>query len=284
MKKINYIFCAIAICFTFLTSCEKDRSEDFFDVNGGQTIGAFNNAANSELLVSPTDDFDNVVTVGVSTVSGADRTATVSIDPSSTLDPAIYTLESTTVTIPAGSFIGTVNITTVAGSAFNPSDVLIINLDSVENGVVLDNANTVKTITFSPTVGCNFIVDQTVGTWTIVQDDFGTSVGDNSFEVVAGPGENQVTMINPFDHTNPDTGGGYDIIIDIAPNSGAATINRQAAWHCDGFGCGFGEGRVNSNPAGTNKVLTCEGSMEFLLQHTVDAGSFGSFTFRATKN
>lgn len=277
MKKIAF-FLLIAISFI---ACEK-HEHITFDVNGGQTIASFTNAATSDLLVSPTADFVTEVTVGVSTVSGSARTATISIDPDSTLDPTIYTLESTTVTIPAGSFTGTVNITTFAGSAFNPANQLILNLDSVEGGRVDPNSIAPIQLIFNPAVGCTFIPADTIGSWTITQDDFGTSVGDNNFDVIDGPGENQITMVNPFDHTNPDTGGGYDIIIDVNPVSGSATIERQAAWHCNGFGCGFGEGRVNS--IGTGKVLTCAGTMEFDLQHTVDAGSFGTFAFKASRN
>lgn len=272
----------LLLLFVALTtlSCEYERSEDFFDVDGGQTIGAFNNSANDDLIISPTDDFVTPVVVGVSTVSNQNRTATISIDPNSTLDPSIYSLESTTVTIPAGSFTGTVNITTVAGSSFANSDVLIINLDSVQGGTVLDNANTVDQITFRPTVGCTFIAADTIGVYQITVNELGVQLNP-TFEVIEGPGNNQVTFKNLFGHTNPETGEqDYDIIVDITPNSGNANVVPQAAWHTDNLAFPpYGEGRIQ----GPGKVLSCTGTIEFTFTHTVDAGSFGPRAFAAVK-
>lgn len=277
MKNIAYILVAAFMFF----SCEK-HDHIVFDSVGGQSIATFTNKEIGDLLVSPSADFVTPINVNVSTTSTVDRIATISIDPASTLDPSVYNLESNTFTIPAGSHFGTVNIITLAGASFNTNDGLIIHLDSVDGAQIVEGSIAPIKILLVATVGCTFISDDTVGTWTITQDDFGSSVGDNTFEVIAGPGENQVTMINPFDHVNPDTGqGDYDIIIDIAPNSGSASIAKQAAWHCDNFGCGFGEGSINSD--GNGKVLSCAGTMEFDLKHTVSAGSFGTYAFKASK-
>ena len=105
-------------------------------------------------------------------------------------------------------------------------------------------------------------------------------MGNGTFEVEAGPEANQLTMINPFDHINPLTGlADYKIVITVNPETGAAQVARQAAWHCDNFGCGFGEGRIE----GSGFVFSCLESMQFNFTNTVDAGSFGTYAFAAEK-
>ena len=119
-----------------------------------------------------------------------------------------------------------------------------------------------------------FTVDQFIGTWEITADPFGAVVADdNIFEIVAGPGANQVTMLDPYNNLDPATGGTYNVVLDFDPNSGAVTVQRQPAWHCDNLGCGFGEGRVE----GDGFVFICVDIMKLNLQHTVNAGSFGTF-------
>ncbi len=128
---------------------------------------------------------------------------------------------------------------------------------------------------------CPFNAENAAGTYTITRDDFQTSVGDLEFEVVAGPGDNQITLINPFDHVNPVTGEqDYDVIVTVDPATAAATVTQQAAWHCNNFGCGFGVGSVD----GTVFVFSCSGTITLNLRHTVAAGSFGINRFIAQKN
>ncbi|WP_378177801.1 hypothetical protein [Aquimarina sp. SS2-1] len=161
------------------------------------------------------------------------------------------------------------------------------------NGVVFDggdqtqflgdisNPGLAQALNYTTFISCPFNAADAAGTYTITVDGFGTSVGDLTFEVVAGPGENQITMVNPFDHPNPDTGlQDYSVTIDVDPTTGVASIERQPAWHCDNFGCPYGEGRVN----GGGFVFSCSGAIVVDLTHTVDLGSFGTFPFTAVKN
>lgn len=127
----------------------------------------------------------------------------------------------------------------------------------------------------SVSIICPFVVADAVGTWNVVSDPFGTFVdGATSFDVVAGPGANQITVVNIFNHTNPDTGNkDYDVIFDVDPATGATTVAQQQAWHCDNFGCGFGVGTID----GGGITFSCIGSMQLQLTHRVAAGSFGTF-------
>ena len=80
-----------------------------------------------------------------------------------------------------------------------------------------------------------------------------TLVLDGIFEIIEGPGENQVTAIDIFDHPNP-AGGFYDVIFDVDYSTGSIAVSRQDAWHCDNFGCAFGTGRIEGNGTAFNCI------------------------------
>ncbi len=98
-------------------------------------------------------------------------------------------------------------------------------------------------------------------------------------EILAGPGENQITMKNLYE---PSTGqGGYDIVIDVDPNTGIATVENQGVFDTDAFGWGYGEAKVRTN--GPSFVFSCSGTITLLLNYNVSLGSFGTFQFSLQK-
>lgn len=275
----NKILILIAIMtLGLVSSCDQDEDRILFDVNNQDNAIAQLNGG-SVLVFNPVEETSNFINVGVSTVSDQPRTFTVSLnEDDSTLDPSFYVIPSLTGTIPAGSFVGQLEVITPLPTTLPANDrVIVVNLESVEGAQFLPDALVTETI--GVTVACPSVdTDGIPGTYRIVQDDFETTVGDNLFEIIAGPEANQYTMVNPFDHPNPADGGAqsYNVIIDIDPATGESRIARQDAWHCDNFGCGFGQGRID----GSGLTLTCINQIQFpALRHTVDAGSFGSFTF-----
>lgn len=119
-----------------------------------------------------------------------------------------------------------------------------------------------------------------VGTWEITVDPFVTCISDCTFQMIAGPETNQVTALDIFDHPNPENGGAYDVIFNFN-TAGEISVDRQPAWHCDNFGCPYGEGRIN----GSGFIFNCVGNglMKMNFQHTVDLGSFGTFAMDMVK-
>ncbi len=117
-------------------------------------------------------------------------------------------------------------------------------------------------------------VDDFIGSWEVTKDDFGVLVDDfdGSFEIIAGPEKNQVTMLNPFGHSNPDTGEAYNVILDLDPPNGEIAVESQSAWHCANVGCTFGEGKIE----GDGLSFLCVDLIKLNLEYTVAAGSFGS--------
>lgn len=123
-------------------------------------------------------------------------------------------------------------------------------------------------------IACPFNVADAVGEYLITRDDFETSLDYDTPIQAVEVDENTVRFENLFMH--PEM---FDVSIDVDLASGQATVIRQPAWHCDNFGCGFGEGRVD----GGGFFLSCVGFVTLDLTHTVDAGSFGTFKLELQK-
>ncbi len=279
----NKIALGILTLFLAFSSCEENEIP-LFDTDNGRAIAGFNNPTSSaSIIFNPAADTQNVITVGVSTLSDSDRAVQLELDAANTtLDPIYYTISDLSPVIPAGEFTTDIIITTLGSTDLPESgSVIALNLNSVDGAEILTTSRSSLTVGLS--VECPEVDFASIpGTYTITVDEFETSVGDSQFEIVAGPGANQFTMVNPFDHPNPDAGGAqnYDVVIDVSPDTGAVTVPRQPAWHCISFGCEFGEGRVD----GIGLSLTCIGQISFTLSHTVDAGSFGSYALVVQKN
>ncbi len=285
MKTRNRTYIALVILTVSLvfSSCEENDIP-LFDTENGRAIAGFNNPASSaSIIFNPAADTQNVITVGVSTLSGSDRAVQLELDAANTtLDPIYYTISDLSPVIPAGEFTTDIIITTLGSPDLPESgSVITLNLNAVEGAEILSTSRSSLAVSLS--VQCPEVDFASIpGTYTITVDEFETSVGDAQFEIIAGPGANQFTMVNPFDHPNPNAGGAqnYNVVIDINPDSGAVTVARQPAWHCVSFACEFGEGRVD----GIGLSLTCIGQISFTLNHTVDAGSFGSYALVVQKN
>jgi hypothetical protein len=146
---------------------------------------------------------------------------------------------------------------------------------NVENSFFTAAGSTSFTGTIAFPVLCPFVPSEAAGTYTVTRDDFETYLDPNyEPEVIAGPGPNQVTFINLFGHPE-----GYDVIVDVDPVTDVATVHKQVAWHADNFGVPFGEGSIE----GGGFYFSCTGFITVDLQHTVDAGSFGTFKLELTK-
>lgn len=124
-------------------------------------------------------------------------------------------------------------------------------------------------------LACSFVADDAVGTYLIVRDDFEASLDLSSPIVAEKISDTEIVFRDLFKHPQK-----YDVIVRVTNiASGAATVPQQPAWHCDNFGCAYGEGRV----AGTGVFFSCSGFLSVDLAHTVDAGSFGVFRLELKK-
>lgn len=235
MKK--YIL-LLVLGLIFTTSCEEDVV--IFDVDNGQTIGTITNGSEQTLPVPDTGD-TAIIEVGVTTVSDVDRAITISVDQAqTTAQPEEYTINQGTLVIPAGSFVGQIEI----DANFNAIPEtgltsLVINVDGVQGADNLEGtlSHRINFFRFCPFEGgANFLGDYqlettvvgifgtptlTDGTVTISQ---GATVADRRFSVAAYPAFGAFTpfefsfslicgeiVVSAVDNVNVGCGGGNAI-------------------------------------------------------------------------
>lgn len=137
------------------------------------------------------------------------------------------------------------------------------------------------TFRYSAFVGCPFNAADMAGTYTLLEDSWEVAAtGHTTMEVVAGPGEDQFTVMNVF-------GMGFDMVVDVNPASGVATVQKQETWDPGywGFPEAYGRGYAASPAAQGSTVFSCVGAATFRFTYSVDAGTFGGVhTYSIKKN
>ncbi|MCB0445197.1 MAG: hypothetical protein KDC68_06015 [Gelidibacter sp.] len=140
MKKIFLLLTCVSLLSTF-TSCNDE--EDIHVYDSGD-IAYFEETASSLFVTSdnPSESIEIVSTV----TSSADRTYNIQIDPSSTAVEGVeFTLGSSTLTIPAGEYFGTVTVNGIFDGALETGSTLVLNLTSTTNEVAtFDTTHTVS--------------------------------------------------------------------------------------------------------------------------------------------
>ncbi len=149
--KLSIRLMLLAIATLTLISCSDDKNRPIYDGSAGsQTLVRFGNAAyNFEV---PRDSSTTMeIQVQASTISDADRTFNVTIlhdDGQTTANPATYSVP-TTVTIPAGKYIGILEVYGEDNGLVEISPVEIITLElsnpNPSGDIVMEN--TITTLT-----------------------------------------------------------------------------------------------------------------------------------------
>jgi len=133
MKNNIFKIGILLLALSFSWSCEEDLT--VYDVDNGQNVVSL--AGTSATLPVPEEGSTYALVVEATTQSSADRAISLSVDPSSTAAAGEYTIDSSSLVIPAGEFTGTVMIS----GNFNEipdltTTTLVLNLDGVDGGVV----------------------------------------------------------------------------------------------------------------------------------------------------
>ncbi len=175
MKNIIRYVLIFVIGGLVLSSCEEtlsnwDAMTNSYDKNNATYYIQFLNAtASYETAIDPAGQPTNIeTTVGVALLGApqaTDVTVNLVADPSSTLTSDMYTLSSSTITIPAGKTSGSVQMTAIADKM--PEDEtlkLVLNMDA--GGAEASSANQLNydmlRIKFCPLTDLN----ELVGAWT----------------------------------------------------------------------------------------------------------------------
>jgi hypothetical protein len=207
---------------------------------------------------------------------------------------ALGSSSSTSVTLKLSDFVGAVGLTLDdlgGGDLFNVYNEVTMSdgrvypdtlelgdeqFVNVENSFFTAAGTTSFTSTLAFPVLCPFVTADAVGTYSISRDDLEVAFDPaHEPEVIAGPGPNQVTVVNMLGHPQ-----GYDIIVDVDPATDVATVSSQTGWDSANFGLPFGEIAVE----GGGFYFSCTGFLTLDLDHNLaDGRSFGTFRIEFTK-
>ena len=192
------------------------------------------------------------VTAYTADVAGSDRTFNISVAESSTINADSYSVPET-ITVPANSNEVTFTVDFTDNSLSNEGDdVLVLELveeQGLSAGAPLE-INVAKICDFEP-----------VGTFT---NESGWFEAAFPVEVEAGAAANQYVVKDLF-------AAGTDITFTVNADY-TVTVPKQNAWVSGTYGQASVTGRPGSMFNPCSRVVT------LVLQHTVSAGSFGTFS------
>ncbi|AXT20951.1 hypothetical protein D7030_00370 [Flavobacteriaceae bacterium AU392] len=272
MKKHKILILALVGLMVSIYSCESDDSDRILlDVNDPANAIAQVQTTNL-ILIDPTADTNNNITVGVSTLSNVDRAFTLSVDPTSTLDASFYNIPSLTGVVPAGEFEGSITLTTFATTTFpNAGSSVTFTLDSFEGAALLPSSTLTVDVGFQvqcPSVDLANVTGTGTYTLNVLAAAFGAPTTGDPVDVLAGPGENQLTIVGGV---NVAGRASEDVIINVDPDSGAVSYGGPA----DAVLVIFNGGPVNHSSV-TGLALTCINTIDIVLNNTFFAAPFNS--------
>jgi len=287
----NLKILAFAMLLISVSACDEVLDDDITDFGTGPNFVGFTGSTYTLAVEADGSEVATGIPVRVDGPSVADIsteiTVTVAIDPSSSAVEGVnFILDSNTFTLSPtaeDTFTGMLPITIITDGIVPPLDVApIINLSIIEvsgpDNLVIND----KTMNIATTIGysCPFNVKDYEGTYIATTDEFGIYLSDVvPFQVVAGPGQNQITLVDVAAH--PEM---IDVIVDVDPSNGSLTVAKQPALNYNNFaGTQYGELRWEGDGTSGTAEGFCIGELTITASYTVDAGSFGQFTTVFTK-
>jgi len=292
MKKNVYILLSMLVFSFAFVACEDEDKEAFNFHSQSENLAPYVRVINNSPIIDATAlataGFEGVVSAPANNVASWDLSVT-KVPGNATASPlASITSFPSDVNITGAEIAAALGISIADMAA---GDQLVFTATSTgTDGTTLSFAELAGDLSgqpeqrqaynFSSFLGCPaFTAADLVGMWAITTDGFGgMCIDDCVFEIVTGPGENQVTFLDMFDH--PALGGGqYDVILDFDPATGNASIATQPAWDSGQLGYGYGQGFAD----GSGFAFACADLITMTLRYTVGLGSFGQYAFVAQK-
>lgn len=194
MKNIKLIAALLLTVLIVTVGCEPDKVN--YDTVNGKLAYMFNTATSSLPVNGPTTTPFKIV-VGVTTKADVDRALPIRVDASSTALAAEYSLNASTLKIPAGSFVGEVEITpNFAAIPNNVTRTIVLILDETTGIDVIDTRgrHVVSMFRFCPTA----LVGNYSVTTTYQSHDFLPNYASNTMTaaVTAATGANTYRVLD----------------------------------------------------------------------------------------
>lgn len=242
MKKYLRIFIAI-VSLSTVVACSND--DDFTPPN---YVTFAENDMGFAVNENTSGSFD--VTVFTANTTGSDRTFTINVDESSTLNSDSYTVPET-VTVPGGSNEATFTVEITDTSISNSGETLVLSLGD-EEGLHTGNPLAVEIARI-----CEF---EMTGTF---MDNSEFYEAEFPVEIMTGSAAGEYIVEDLFEE-------GTDIAFTVNEDY-SITVPFQNAWISADYG------QVSVESVAGSKVEPCNGKFTLVLDHTVEAGSFGEY-------
>jgi hypothetical protein len=307
MKKINIIKIFVALFVFTFTSC-GDVDKEPFDINIED--GPFGSFVRLNVTTSPVFDVTDIAgsSFGGLVVAPSNNVAswTVSVRRFSQGAMSDYSVLTTITSFPSEFITNPTEIAAILGLGLTdllPGDRFdfeATSLDASGNVVTFEDfgpnlqggPGQAQAYRFATYISCPFVRADALGTYEVTTSGFGAFPAGNTFELIAGNADGQITMVNPHSSADPD-GVGYEVTIDVTP-FGIATVNpdangnKQPIFDTDETGnAGFFDTTASD---GVGFVFSCSGaivlSLDYDLIRIADGGSFtfgSAISFNAQK-
>jgi hypothetical protein len=265
---INLITAAV---FVAIGSCSK---EDSVQIYKGVPLEHFPTTKGSYFVFQDSDPgFDLVA--GTTKPEGQAKIIIVTIDleKSTAVEGVDFTMPTKQITVAANEVIGSVKII----GNFNEltsAKKLVFNLTEGEGTAVFNSSYELTLQQFCPYNQSDFI-----GSWQFTSDP--DNFGDTwTVEIIAGSSPNELIVKDLYNQGYDSPG--YDIILildDTDPSNFKVTAAKQVAWNSAMFGLSYGLASVS----GSGTFSACSKTISIFLNHSVAAGSFGTFEEKFVK-
>lgn len=286
MKNILKLILSFTAVVSILSSCKKDDivhgSVDAYEV--GSYLQYIGTPQASPALFDLASITTSTVSIDVRVIGSDAKSVNIYTGPNS--DKSTWTLIKNVPFSDSGSLSVTgTELGTALGvdpETFSPgivftfyneivtTDDRLFSMDNTSSDFEAQT-NYKMALEWSATIFCAYNGSVYDGNVEILNDDWADySSGDIVVNgVEPGPGPNQITMrVYP----SPSYGTAINpIIIDVDPETNVATVEKQVYGTYDGSP--YGEFSVE----GGGVVNSCEGTISLDLEHTVAAGTFGTY-------
>jgi len=265
----NIIYLLFSVCaLVFFTSCEEDLK-----VYDGPGEVHFSAASAQYFVEAETQPY--VVEVSLTNSLSESRTFNINIvdSLSTAVEGVHFTIENKEVSIPAGENFATITLAGDFDALADGNKTLVLGLEETDVSAGFRQQFNLTLIQF-----CEYMQDNLVGEYTLTSEFWGTSYPVN---VVAGDDEFSYVIQGMYDIGLPNVQDVPFTVNQEGPITFTANIDGAGAFDANTptFSADYGLLSI----AGDGDVNTC-GEFTFLLEFTVEAGSFGEYTESLIKN
>lgn len=301
MKKILKYSSIIASLFILTISCRDEEAVRFPDLQSGvnarvvvhsdklvMNLLDINNASTAFDIYSQNSDIKEITYRATFTDADFPTQKFPTVEVKKVPGSAFESGKVSNVTLTASELATALNLP--GGAAYLSGGDFFTFFTSVEltDGRVFNSSNSAPSInsgtnpSFTTTwklyVSCPFSVAEAVGSYTLVADPWGlATVADHQVEIVAGTKENQVIIKDAFGYAQK-----MDMIVNVDPVTGVATVDKQVTWDYDFWDPGPGYGLGSTE--GSGFFFSCSGTLNLNLKPSVSAGSWSAQKIGYQKN